>query len=113
MNCNRCANLVGVAASVSGTNLLLTPGSALSVENEGRVCFVLTGSVPSAGATLPVVMLVNGVQVPVYDKYGNILYGANLRSRAVIKAYYGTNGSGGTAHLQLVNFPYFRCGCMR
>lgn len=113
MTCNRCVNCATVGTvAVSGTNLLLTPDSALSPSNEGRVCFVVTGSVPSAGAALPVVILLGGVQVPVYDKYGNILYGSALRRRVVIKGYFGNNGSGGTAHLQLVNYPFVRCGCV-
>lgn len=105
-NCNKCSNFstVGTAAVVS-TNLQLTPDTALSPVNQGRVCFVLTTSVPTAGLILPVTIVLDGTAVPVYDQYGNILYGSVLRTRKVIRGYYGTNGSGATAHLQLVHYP--------
>lgn len=94
--------------AVASTNLLATPTDTLSPLNEGRVAIRITNSVPASGASLPVTVMLNGSEVPVYDKYGNILYGYGIRPYAIMKGYYGNNGASSTAHLQLVNYPFYR-----
>lgn len=105
-NCKNTCNIITGTAAVVETNLVITPSTAVTPDNEDRLCIVVTNSVTAAGMTLPVLITLGGAQVPVYDKFGNIVYGASLRSNTVIKAYYGVNGSGGTAHVQVVNQPF-------
>lgn len=100
-------SITGTAA-VSGTNLLITPSSAVTITDESRVSIVVTGSVPTAGKVLPVTITVGGADIPVYDKYGNILYGTSIKPGCAIRGYYGVNGSGGTAHIIAINLP---CAC--
>lgn len=91
---------------------MLTPDVALAPLNESKVSFVIATTVPVAGMSLPANITLNGVDVPIYDRFGNIIYGANLRTRFEYKGYYGTNGAGGTAHIQVVNYPIGRqCNC--
>jgi hypothetical protein len=97
-----------VTASVVSTDLVLTPASALSPINEERLAIRVTNSVPAAGASLPVTITLNGTQVPVYDKFGNVLYGYGLRPYAIMKGYFGNNGADSTAHYQLINYPFIR-----
>jgi len=94
--------------AVSSSNLLITPTDTLSPLNEGKVAIMITNSVPAAGAALPVTITLNGAEVAVYDKYGNVLYGYGIRPLAVMRGYYGNNGADETAHLQLTNYPFFR-----
>lgn len=101
-----------VALNTAGTILVLTPENDLEPVNENKVGFIVTASVPGAGMALPATIVVNGASVPIYDRFGNIVYGSNIRTRFEYKGFYGTNGAGNTAHIQLVNYPLGRtCNC--
>lgn len=91
--------------ATSATAVLLTPDTPLTPTNNERVVLRLETS-PTGATNVPVQVVINGANVPVYNKAGNILYGNELYNGEVIKAYYGTNGEGGTAHLIAVNVPY-------
>jgi hypothetical protein len=120
-NCNNCNNCTCTCScnnnttvstanvAVSTSVLLITPTETLSPENESRVAVKIINSVPADGVTLPVEILLNGANVPVYDKFGNVLYGYGIRPNTVLKGFFGNNGAGATAHLQLVNYPFIRC----
>lgn len=115
-NCNNSnvfRSLVGnIANNTAGTAVVLTPDNTLSPVNESKVSFIPTVAVPVAGMSLPAYIQLNGATVPIYDRFGNIVYGANIRTRYAYRGYYGTNGVGGTAHLQLTNYPIGRqCNC--
>jgi hypothetical protein len=113
-NCNcRCnaSTIITGTTAVVGTDLVITPTTAITPENEDRLSIVITNSITVAGMTLPVLITLGGAQVPIYDKFGNIVYGASLRANTIIRGYYGVNGSGGTAHVQVVNQPFTVCGC--
>lgn len=95
--------------TVSSNNVLIvTPTETLSPINEERVAVRVTNSVPSSGANLPVYITLNGSNIPVYDKFGNVLYGYGIRPYVILKGYYGNNGSGSTAHFQIINYPFYR-----
>lgn len=49
-------------------------------------CLPLTITTP-----LQVLILVNGVQVPVLDKFGNLVYSNQLKLRKVYRGSYGTD----------------------
>lgn len=108
-NCNNDISRSTATVAVSSTNLLITPTNELTPLNEGRVALMITNSVPADGMSLPVTVTINGSNIPVYDKYGNIIYGYGLKTNVVLKGYFGNNGAEATAHLQLINFPFYRC----
>lgn len=113
-NCNNVQRSLirSIAVNSASTAVILTPDDSVTLENEGKFSFVVAASVPVAGMSLPAYMVVGGANVPIYDRFGNIIYGANLRTRFEYKTYYGTNGAGGTAHIQVVNYPIGRqCNC--
>ena len=87
---------------------LITPTNALSPSNTDKVSVLIT-KITSVSPTLPVYITLNGSNYQVLDKYGNVIYGAELRTRICLRGYYGTNGNAATSqHLQLVNFPFGR-----
>lgn len=94
-----------IAVNSGSTAVVMTPDDTLSPANGDRVSLIATTSVPVAGMSLPLQVTLNGGPVLVYDKYGNIMYGSNVKTRYVMRGYYGTNGASGTAHMILVNFP--------
>ena len=112
MSCNCKCDILKSDATVavdSGT-LVATTQENLNPLNEGRIAFRVINSVPQGGMSLPVAISLDGgtTRVSVLDKYGNALYGYGIRPYAVLKGYYGTNGIGGSTHIQLVNYPYYR-----
>lgn len=107
--CNILKSTVSTVAVNSGTTaVVLTPDNALAPNNENRIELVVTTSVPAVGMALPAQVTLNGTTVPLFDKFGNIMYGANIRTRYVMRIYYGTNGTGGTAHAIVINQPVGR-----
>lgn len=108
--CAYMANYSKVSTTtVSATSVLLTPDQALTPDNTERV-YLRMVTTPSGATNVPVTVTLDSAAVPVYDRYGNIVYGNQIQSGMLLAGYYGTNGSGGTAHFQLVNFP-IKCGC--
>lgn len=107
---NQYISIIG-NVSVDATNLVITPTTPIaSLQNEDKLTIVVTNGVTSAGMTLPVLIQIGDSQIPIYDRFGNIVYGASLRTDTVIQGYYGVNGSGGTEHIQVVNQPFLqRC----
>lgn len=97
-----------VEVDTGNTFLLLTPDTALSPVNEQRVSIKVTASVPPSGMNKPVYVVLNDTPVQIFDKFGNIFYGSNIRTNVAIHGYFGINGSGGANHFQLTNFPFGR-----
>ena len=111
-NCVQRSIIRDIAVNTAGTAVILTPENGVNLENEERFSFIVAASVPVAGMSLPAYLVIGGANVPVYDRYGNIIYGANIRTRFGYKTYFGTNGTGGTSHIQVVNYPIGRqCNC--
>lgn len=111
MSCNcECDNILSSTAelSVSGTSLLITPTISLNPDNEQRIKILISNSVPTAGASLAVVIALGGDNVAVLDRFGNTIYGNQLYKDLVLKGYFGNNGYGNTSHFQLIKVP-FRC----
>lgn len=107
-NCSLTPTILSSTAATainSSSQLQITPSIALSPENEQGIKLLITTSTPADGAALPVYVVLNGAAVAVYDKYGNIVYGNEIYDNQVLKGYYGNNGSGNTAHYQLIRIP--------
>jgi hypothetical protein len=108
MGCN-CFNVAN-GVTVSDTNVTLTFISPVVLTDERPFCFRLATMIPEAGATLPVLVTVNGTAIPLLNKYGNPVVGADLRVRRLYKGYYGAT----TPHVIIHNLPlYLGCGCQR
>jgi len=113
MSCPCCgavtrAIISSVAIDTGNTYLIATPNNSVTAVDKEKISLVFTAGAPSTGAALPVYVVINGANVPVYDKYGNILLGVSIKTRRNLHAFYGTNGAAG-AHLQLTKFP--ECSC--
>lgn len=107
MSC--CRNTSTLRSTVSTVtvdtdSINLTPDSALSPANYQRVSLKLKANITS-GFTLPVEVTLGGASVPVYDKAGNVIYGSQLIYGMYLNGYFGTNGSGGSDHLSIMNVP--------
>lgn len=82
--------------NISTTAVVLVPDETMTLVDKERFGLRLT-TAPTGGATLPVAATINGVNVNVFDRYGNIVYGNQLKAGQVIYGYFGTNGLGDTA----------------
>lgn len=110
-NCNNTEvykSKATVAVNAGNTYNLISPVNTLTPSNTDKVSILIT-SISSTLPTAPVYITLNATPIQVLDKYGNVVYGNELRTRNVLRGYYGTNGNATTTtHLQLVNFPYGR-----
>lgn len=101
-NCNKPNILRSSATGAVSTDvLLLTPTTALSPIDEQKVMIKVTTATPTAGQILPVNIVFNGANVPVLDKFGNVMYGNELYSGMILKGYFGDN----EAHYLVINYP--------
>lgn len=92
---------------VDGTNLVLTFSNTPTFSNTRKFCFYICPNIVNTStAVLPVVvnMDVAGTvtQIPLLDKYGNVVYSNTLR-RGV--DYFGYMGSVTTNHIIIYNTP--------
>lgn len=104
MSCRyfHCVTTVTVA-----TNLELSFTNSPVVTDRERFCFRLRDDIPVTGNALPVTISVNGVQVPVWNKYGNPMLGAELKRCKVFKGWYGAT----VPHVIVENDPV-NGGCL-
>jgi hypothetical protein len=111
-NCN-CNILKSTASSaVSSAVLLLTPTNTLTPTNQTKVKILVSNDTPTDGLSLPVSIVMDGANVPILDKYGNLIYGYKLTKNTVLCGYYGTDGIGNAAHYSVVYTTKLSCcGC--
>lgn len=105
MNCMffHCANNV----TVSETNVVISFSEAVTASDKDNFCFRLCSNF-TGGATLPVQVLVNGTAIPLLNKYGNPVLGADLKQRVVYRGFYGAS----TPHVIINNLPMnVKCSC--
>lgn len=119
MVCNYCHNFhktATIAANEGGTELVITfADTPTTVTNENHFCFIVCQNIPEASKQLPVSVTVDGVAVPLLDRYGNLVPGCGLQKGRIYKGYYGTTGIGSTAeapvpHVLSYSLP---TGCVR
>lgn len=106
--CNQNSSTVSTV-SIGSTALLLTPDVALSPSNYDKVFLRMATGIPG-GETLPVAVVLNGENVNVYDRAGNIVYGNQIVKGLRLNGYFGSNGVGGADHFQVMTLPIQRCG---
>lgn len=105
--------------TITGGNLVIDfADNPTGIIDKQRFCFRLLQPIPSGGETLPVQVTVNGVAVPLWNKFGDLVYGADLitctecsgtlatNRRYVYKGYYGTATAN---HVILNTFPNSNC----
>lgn len=94
--------------TVSTTNVVIDFPSPVTANNEDRFCFRLCSGF-SGGETLPVQVTVNGTAIPLLDRYGNPVLGAELKTRVNYRGFYGSS----TPHVIIHNLPHIeRCTCV-
>lgn len=92
-------------AAVTGGSLVLTP----EVNTEKTYCqgqrfaFVICTTLPVSTTISPVVINLNGVNIPLQDKLGNLLQSDQIKARQVYVGVWGTLNGG---HIKL-------CTCTR
>lgn len=84
--------------TVGSTTVLLVPDTEMSLSDKQKFGMRLTAPI-TGGSTLPVYATINGVTTQVFDRYGNIVYGNELREGQEIYGYFGANGASGASHL--------------
>lgn len=105
MNCCPCIKSKVSTVTVAAAAVELTPDTALAPQNYGHVCILVTSSAGNASA-LPVTILLNGIQVPMYDRVGNVITGQTLPTRKILKLRYGITGPGAVPqHVIVTNIP--------
>lgn len=109
MSCNTCnifykSNTVTVGATEVVITLKNCNGDApTGYVSPQRLCFVICESLPSGTLTLPVEVVIDGVNVPLWNKQGNVFTYGELKSRKNYKCWYGVQGV--DPHLIAVNDP--------
>ena len=81
--------------NVATTAVVLVPDETMTLVDKEKFGLRLT-TASTGDATLPVAATINGINVNVFDRYGNIVYGNQLKAGQVIYGYFGTNGLGDT-----------------
>lgn len=103
MACNNCKYLhCGNSITVGTTEVTIAfADTPVNIADKTPFCFRICTAIPSSAASLPVVLTVNGVATALWDKYGNPVIGAQLRTKRLYKGYYGAT----TPHVIAYNFP--------
>lgn len=70
-------------------------------------CFRLCQTLPTGASSLQVFLVVNGSNVPLWNRYGDIVTLGTLKTRCTYKGYYGTQQ---TKHVIAINTPA-ECAC--
>lgn len=111
MACRYLHTTSTVAVDSGSTNLVLTFLDNPVAINQQHFCFRIAQSIPTAGAALPVQVTVNGTAIPLLDRFGNTVIGAQLAQGRVYKGYYGST----TPHVITLSLPSTntcgRCSC--
>lgn len=111
MICTNCDNLhkSSTVAIVGGNVVVSFSDTPTGITDTTPFCFAICQTLPSGTDGLPVVLVVNGVNVPFWNKYGDVVTGDTLVTRKLYKGYYGLQGS--NPHVISVNAPIANCGC--
>lgn len=107
-NCNSCNNCNGnrfvhrVITATAGANLELTTTNSDNINNRDPYIFIVNKNIIENLPTTPlsVTVAVNGVQVPVWDKYDAVILSSAIPRNAV-----GVYSEVGTPHVSLNNTP--------
>lgn len=115
MSCNNCQYFhKSSTVAIVGGNLVITFADApTGIVDTTKFCFVICQSIPTGVTGLPVQLVINGVNTPMWNKYGDIVTGEDLVTRCAYKGYYGTQtvATVTTNHVIAVNTPKPACNC--
>lgn len=97
------------SVTITGGNLVIAFNNATGVLDKDNFCFTICQSLPAGYQALPVVLVVNGVNVPLLNKYSNPTIGSELSTKRgyIYKGYYGTTA---TPHVNTTSIPV-ACNC--
>lgn len=81
-----------VAVNTGATAVVITfRDNPTNIADMQRFCFCVQQAVPTAGLALPVELTINGISVPLWNKYGDVVTGSDIVTRYVNKGWYGTD----------------------
>mgnify|MGYP003294393702 CR=1 FL=1 len=101
---------LGTTVTVSETAVVITfADNPTGIADTQHFCFRLCQSIPATGQDLPVQVTVNGVAVPLWNRFGNPVIGSDLKTRVNYKGFYGVS----TPHVisSSLPLPIQRCSC--
>ncbi len=115
-NCNTCPrfHIISNAVYTADTSLVLTVTNSTNVSNRQRFCLCVNKNISNivTGTPVQVYININGVNQPVYTKYGNAyplfsdLLAKYYRSGRIIKGYFVNNG---TTTYVITDIPHCDC----
>lgn len=76
--------------TVNTTNVIFDFDTPVTVTDKERFCFKLVTDIPTTGATLPVLVTVNGTTIPLVNKYGDSSVGSEVPKNRCVCGYYGS-----------------------
>lgn len=82
--------------------LLLTFTDSATAADRDHFCFIVCQNLPAGASTLPVYAVVNGANVPVWNKFGDPAKGSELLTRTRYTGFYGATTS---THVIATNLP--------
>lgn len=92
--------------TVDGNSMILNFNTGVSANNKDKFNFVICTIIPSTATPVPVLITVNGANIPLLNKFGNPVYSNELRKR---KLYLGYFGSQDTPHVISCNIGCCLC----
>lgn len=89
--CHNCPNIIYINNPTINNNALELSIPNTNIQNNDKLCFVITDNIPTSENPLPVKILVNGIQFSYISKYGNYIYSDQLLSRKLYVGIFKTD----------------------
>lgn len=98
-NCN-CKFYKVQSATVDGNSLILSFANPVTANDKDKFSFVICTVIPSTATPVPVLVTVNGANIPLLNKFGNPVFSNEIRNRKLYVGYYGSQA---TPHIIIHN----------
>lgn len=93
MTCKNFHRSATVAVN-AGKCVITFKDAPTGIVDKSRFCFAICQAIPDDAMALPVMLVINGAQVPLWDKYGDVATASELKTRCSIKGWYGVQTTG-------------------
>lgn len=104
MNCNCQKIYKSNTVTIDTTNLVVTFNTnPVNITDKNSFNFIICQSIPDNAGTDPVLLTINGVQVPLWDRFGDIITADKLKVGYIYKGYYGVQNT--SPHVIAINTP--------
>lgn len=101
MACKYLHTVTTYITNESVPNIVLQFPVKVTAVDKDKFCLKLSITLPSSVSNYPVLVTVNGTNIPVLNKYGNPLTAGTLRRCRVYKGFYGAS----TPHIIFNSVP--------